>query len=182
MGKSISYCYKCSSILREDDFLKGKAFQDGDRVVCAGCAPALRDSSTRIASKSTTKVSRPPPPPRSPPGQEPPPPRGARGARGGTPPPLEAPASPRRGCRRRRAGRGPGPRLGQALRARSTSSRARKDLASGRAASQGETEENGADRRPGASREREEVCRVACRRFRGPDQGIRKTGLGRVRK
>src|SRR2546426_1050573 len=66
MGKSISYCYKCSSILREDDFLKGKAFQDGDRVVCAGCAPALRDSSTRIASKSTTKFPGRPPSPRLP--------------------------------------------------------------------------------------------------------------------
>jgi hypothetical protein len=52
MGKSISYCYKCSTLLREDDFEKGKAFQDGDRVVCIKCAPQLRG--TRVTKKSTT--------------------------------------------------------------------------------------------------------------------------------
>ncbi|HXX92283.1 MAG TPA: hypothetical protein VEN81_01535, partial [Planctomycetota bacterium] len=55
MGKSISYCYKCSSLLREDDFAKGKAFQDGDRVVCVRCAPELRDAS---GIRSSTKVAK----------------------------------------------------------------------------------------------------------------------------
>jgi len=39
MGKSISYCYKCSTLLREDDFGRGKAVRVGDYVSCAACAP-----------------------------------------------------------------------------------------------------------------------------------------------
>src|ERR1043166_2296420 len=59
MGKSISYCYKCSSLLREDDFDRGKAFRDGDRVVCAACAPGLRDSTTQLPAKAApTRISR----------------------------------------------------------------------------------------------------------------------------
>lgn len=39
MGKSISYCYKCSTLLREDDFARGKAVRLADHVACAACAP-----------------------------------------------------------------------------------------------------------------------------------------------
>lgn len=57
MGKAISYCYKCSSLLREDDFERGKAFQDGNRVVCLKCAPELRGSaSTKVTTKVTPKT------------------------------------------------------------------------------------------------------------------------------
>src|SRR5438552_17975941 len=56
MGKSISYCYKCSSLLRADDFEKGKAYQDGDRVVCARCAPQLGDTTKTRVPKSTTTI------------------------------------------------------------------------------------------------------------------------------
>lgn len=61
MGKSISYCYKCSSVLREDDFQRGKAFQDGNRVVCLKCAPELRGSgsTTKISGKATTTLRTP---------------------------------------------------------------------------------------------------------------------------
>lgn len=41
MGKAILYCFKCSSILREDDFARGKAVRVGDNVACADCAPEV---------------------------------------------------------------------------------------------------------------------------------------------
>jgi hypothetical protein len=41
MGKAISYCYKCSTLLREDDFERGKAVHAGDNVACAACAPEM---------------------------------------------------------------------------------------------------------------------------------------------
>src|SRR5437016_6235341 len=41
MGRAISYCYKCSSRVREEDFDRGKAFVVGDRVACAACAPEM---------------------------------------------------------------------------------------------------------------------------------------------
>jgi hypothetical protein len=71
MGKSISYCYKCSSLLREDDFEKGKAYQDGDRVVCVRCAPHLRGTAGSPKSSAVLKTQTPsrripvvaPPPP-----------------------------------------------------------------------------------------------------------------------
>lgn len=39
MGKALSYCYKCSTLLREDDFTRGKAVRVGDHVSCSACAP-----------------------------------------------------------------------------------------------------------------------------------------------
>ena len=33
-----SYCFKCSVLLREKDFAKGKAFKVGENVACAACA------------------------------------------------------------------------------------------------------------------------------------------------
>lgn len=59
MGKSITYCYKCSSLLREDDFQRGNAFQEGNRVVCVKCAPGLRGSTTKISAKATTALRTP---------------------------------------------------------------------------------------------------------------------------
>ncbi|HLF93066.1 MAG TPA: hypothetical protein VJB14_06380, partial [Planctomycetota bacterium] len=41
MGKALSYCYKCSTLLREDDFAQGKAVRLADRVACAACAPEV---------------------------------------------------------------------------------------------------------------------------------------------
>jgi hypothetical protein len=41
MGKAILYCFKCSTLLREDDFAAGKAVHSGDHVACAGCAPEI---------------------------------------------------------------------------------------------------------------------------------------------
>lgn len=67
MGKAILYCSRCSSILREDDFAKGKALRLGDRVFCAGCAPAVapvpRDPpSQKNISSSRMAANRPVPP------------------------------------------------------------------------------------------------------------------------
>ena len=38
MGKSLTYCFKCSRLIREEEFVKGKAFNLGDRVCCSACA------------------------------------------------------------------------------------------------------------------------------------------------
>ena len=38
MGRALNYCYKCSRLIREEEFAKGKAFNLGDRVSCAACA------------------------------------------------------------------------------------------------------------------------------------------------
>jgi hypothetical protein len=45
MGRAISYCYKCSTRVREEDFERGKAFVVGDRVACAACAPEMKQAS-----------------------------------------------------------------------------------------------------------------------------------------
>ena len=57
MGKAISYCYKCSSLLREDDFAQGKAVRLSDRVACAACAP---EAAPAPAAAPKSQASRPP--------------------------------------------------------------------------------------------------------------------------
>ena len=37
MGRSIVYCDKCGQLLKEEDFLQGKAFTADNRSYCAGC-------------------------------------------------------------------------------------------------------------------------------------------------
>lgn len=39
MGRSIVYCDKCGQLLKEEDFLQGKAFTADNRNYCAGCRP-----------------------------------------------------------------------------------------------------------------------------------------------
>src|SRR5205085_8397225 len=81
MGKAILYCFKCSTLLREDDFAKGKAVRAGDRVACAGCAPEVptpaplskKVTSTRIPAArpaSSPAVHRPAIPPPEPAGRK----------------------------------------------------------------------------------------------------------------
>src|SRR2546426_10800771 len=41
MGHAITYCYKCSTRILEEDFARGKAFYVGDHVACAACAPQV---------------------------------------------------------------------------------------------------------------------------------------------
>lgn len=41
MGKAIVYCHRCSVILREDAFERGKAVRKGDLSACAPCAKEL---------------------------------------------------------------------------------------------------------------------------------------------
>ncbi len=40
MGRSIVYCDKCGQLLKEDDFLQGKASTADNRSYCAACRPA----------------------------------------------------------------------------------------------------------------------------------------------
>ncbi len=64
MGKAISYCFKCSTLLREDDFACGKAVRIGDHVACAGCAPVAEPaprkppSSTKVKAPSSSSTRR----------------------------------------------------------------------------------------------------------------------------
>ncbi len=64
MGRAIFYCHKCSILLRDSDFQKGRAFREGDRVACAACAPeaAERATTTRTVaprrSETTTRTPR----------------------------------------------------------------------------------------------------------------------------
>jgi hypothetical protein len=65
MGKALSYCYKCSTLLREDDFGRGKAVYVGDHVACASCAPEaapLQLPTTGSSSKQPPKPRHLPPP------------------------------------------------------------------------------------------------------------------------
>lgn len=59
MGKALSYCYKCSTLLREDDFAQGKAVRFADHVACAACAPEAAPSKP----PSSSTVHRAPPAP-----------------------------------------------------------------------------------------------------------------------
>src|SRR6516225_6098957 len=64
MGRSIVYCDKCGQLLKEDDFLSGKASTADHRSYCGNCRPA---TSTRAlpalppASKiSTSRIPKQP--------------------------------------------------------------------------------------------------------------------------
>jgi hypothetical protein len=56
MGKAIHYCFRCSVLLREDDFAKGKAFRVGDTVACRTCAPPERVKAFREATARGARV------------------------------------------------------------------------------------------------------------------------------
>jgi hypothetical protein len=58
MGKAILYCYKCSTLLREDDFAKGKAVHSGDHVACAGCAPEIEPAAPPSPAKKNITSTR----------------------------------------------------------------------------------------------------------------------------
>jgi hypothetical protein len=58
MGKAILYCYKCSTLLREDDFAKGKAVRSGDHVACAGCAPEIEPAAPPSPAKKNITSTR----------------------------------------------------------------------------------------------------------------------------
>jgi hypothetical protein len=62
MGKSLSYCFKCSKLIREEEFVKGKAFNLGDRVSCAACAREVG----AVAPRGASGAPAPPPPPPTP--------------------------------------------------------------------------------------------------------------------
>ncbi len=58
---SYSYCFKCSVLLREKDFAKGKAFKIGENVACAKCATGLMPAGPPPAEKKRETASRPRP-------------------------------------------------------------------------------------------------------------------------
>jgi hypothetical protein len=68
MGRSIVYCDKCGQLLKEEDFLQGKAFTADNRSYCAGCRPpgapappkASKISSSRIPKQPSGSTSRMP--------------------------------------------------------------------------------------------------------------------------
>jgi hypothetical protein len=56
MGKAIHYCFRCSVLLREDDFARGKAFRVGDSVACRTCAPPEMVKARREAAARGVRV------------------------------------------------------------------------------------------------------------------------------
>jgi len=62
MGRAIFYCGVCNTRVSEDAFDAGKAFRQGDRVICAACAPSVGitppPSSKRIVRSSSTALRR----------------------------------------------------------------------------------------------------------------------------
>jgi hypothetical protein len=62
LGKSLTYCFKCSRLIREEEFVKGKAFNLGDRYSCSDCA---REVGAVVAPGGGPAPAPPPPMPPS---------------------------------------------------------------------------------------------------------------------
>ncbi len=61
MGRSIVYCDKCGQLLKEEDFLQGKAFTADNRSYCAGCRPPGLPAAPPQPSKiSTSRIPKQP--------------------------------------------------------------------------------------------------------------------------
>jgi hypothetical protein len=62
MGRSIVYCDKCGQLLKEEDFLHGRAFTADNRNYCAGCRPTGSSTALPQAPRiSSSRIPKQPP-------------------------------------------------------------------------------------------------------------------------